>query len=68
MDTGPGIPEDVLPRITEPLFSTKSFGTGLGLPTVQRILEEHGGGVEIDSEPGHGTRVRLWLPDTPVDG
>ena len=61
-DTGPGIPEDVLPRVLEPLFSTKPFGTGLGLPTVQRIMAEHGGGLEIGSEPGRGTRVVLWLP------
>ena len=61
-DTGPGIPEEVLPQVLEPLFSTKPFGTGLGLPTVQRTLEDHGGGIEIDSEPGRGTRVRLWLP------
>ena len=61
-DTGPGIPEDELPLIMEPLYSTKSFGTGLGLPTVQRILEEHGGGIRIDSEAGCGTRVSLYLP------
>lgn len=61
-DNGPGIPADHLGRVMEPLFSTKSFGTGLGLPTVQRIMEEHGGGIEITSEPGKGTLVRLLLP------
>lgn len=61
-DNGPGIPADCLDQVMEPLFSTKSFGTGLGLPTVQRILEEHGGGIEIESEPGQGALVRLWLP------
>lgn len=63
-DTGPGIPEDVLPQILEPLFSTRSFGTGLGLPIVQRIMQEHGGGVEITSEENKGTRVVLWFPVT----
>ncbi len=45
-DSGPGIPAEVLPQVLEPLFSTKTFGTGLGLPTVQRIMEAHGGGLE----------------------
>ena len=61
-DTGPGIPDDILPQVMEPLFSTKPFGTGLGLPTVKRIMEQHDGGVEVDSAPGSGTRVVLWLP------
>ncbi len=60
-DNGPGIPGDELANVLEPLYSTKPFGTGLGLPTVQRIMEEHGGGFEIDSKEGQGTRVVLWL-------
>ena len=61
-DRGPGIPADVLPRIFEPLFSTKGFGVGLGLPVVKRIMEQHGGGIEIDGAGTSGTRVCLWLP------
>jgi len=61
-DTGQGMTPDVLAQVVEPLFSTKSFGTGLGLPTVKRIMEDHGGGLEIESEVGKGTRVELWLP------
>ena len=61
-DNGPGIPADVRPMIFEPLFSTKGFGVGLGLPAVKQIMEQHGGGIDIDSVPGQGARVRLWLP------
>lgn len=61
-DNGPGIPETVLPQVFEPLFSTKSFGTGLGLPTVKQIVEQHGGVIKIDSEPGRGARVTVLLP------
>ena len=62
-DTGPGMPADVLAKVFEPLFSTKSFGTGLGLPTVRQIVEQHGGKVEIISNPGSGTRVVVRLPN-----
>lgn len=61
-DTGPGIPDDIRARIMEPLFSTRNSGTGLGLPTVQRIMDEHGGSLRIDSMPGRGTQVTLRLP------
>ena len=64
-DTGPGIPPDVYQKIFEPLYSTKGFGMGLGLPVVKQIMEQHGGGIEIDSEEGRGTKVCLWLPTSP---
>jgi signal transduction histidine kinase len=60
-DTGAGIPPDVLPKVFEPLFSTKSFGTGLGLPMVKQIVEQHGGTITITSEAGKGTRVTVRL-------
>ncbi len=61
LDSGPGIPENLLAKVLEPLFSTKSFGTGLGLSIVQRIMQEHGGGVNIANQNPHGARVTLWL-------
>jgi signal transduction histidine kinase len=62
LDTGPGIPEENLSRIFEPLFSTKSFGTGLGLATVRQIVIQHAGTIRIDSTPGAGTGVFVHLP------
>lgn len=62
IDTGPGIPSDIREKIFDPLFSTKSFGVGLGLAIVEDIMAAHGGGVEIESEPGRRTEVLLWLP------
>ena len=61
-DTGPGIAPENLARVFEPLFSTKSFGTGLGLPTVKQIVNQHDGTIVIDSEVGKGTRVTVRLP------
>jgi PAS domain S-box-containing protein len=61
-DTGCGIPVKMMDRIFEPLFSTKSFGVGLGLSIVKSIMEQHGGGVEISSQTDMGTTVVLWLP------
>jgi signal transduction histidine kinase len=61
-DTGPGIAPETLERIFEPLFSTKSFGTGLGLPTVKQIVNQHGGSIAVDSTPGQGSCVSVRLP------
>jgi signal transduction histidine kinase len=61
-DNGPGIPAENLAKVFEPLFSTKSFGTGLGLPMVKQVIEQHGGKVDIASPPGKGTKVTIRLP------
>lgn len=61
-DTGPGIPDEVMAQIFEPLFSTKNFGIGLGLPTAKHIVEQHGGNIEVETEEGRGTSFVLWLP------
>lgn len=61
-DTGPGIPADDLGAIFEPYFTTKSDGTGLGLMIVQRIVRDHGGEIEVRSEPNTGTTFTLYLP------
>ena len=61
-DNGPGITPDDFKRIREPLFTTKSFGIGLGIPAVEKILENHGGGLEIKSEFGHGASMTAWFP------
>jgi len=61
-DNGEGIPQANLDKIYEPLYSTKSFGVGLGLPIVKGIMEQHLGGIDIDSQVGIGTKVTLWLP------
>lgn len=67
-DTGAGIPAELQPRVFEPYFSTKKSGTGLGLPTVRRVVEEHGGTVALQSEVGKGTQFTLRLPAPRVRG
>jgi PAS domain S-box-containing protein len=61
-DCGSGIPEDLLPQIFEPFFSTKSEGTGLGLFVSQNIAQEHGGRIEVDTEEGNGCAFTVHLP------
>jgi signal transduction histidine kinase len=72
-DTGVGIPAEYLARVTEPFFTTKEegMGTGLGLAICRRIVRQHRGTLEIESESGKGTTVRVTLPvksDTNVSG
>lgn len=66
-DTGTGIPPDVLERMFEPFFSTKTLekGTGLGLSTVRGIVKSHGGFVKVSSEAGQGSEFRVYWPATP---
>jgi len=61
---GPVIPPDVLPHVFEFFYSTKSGGTGIGLALCQRIMDEHGGAIVIDSVPETGTTLTLTLPPT----
>jgi signal transduction histidine kinase len=62
-DTGEGILEEDLPRIFDLYFTTKDAGTGLGLSIVQRVIAEHGGWIDVDSNPGKGTTFRICLPE-----
>lgn len=66
-DNGPGIPPELLNRVFDPYFTTKSQGTGLGLVIVMNIVEAHGGTVQVSSEPGAGTTVHFSLPRRPRD-
>ncbi|OAG27778.1 sensor histidine kinase [Thermodesulfatator autotrophicus] len=61
-DTGPGIPKEILPHIFKPFYSTKRRRTGLGLPYVKQIIEEHRGKIFIESTSGKGTTVTIYLP------
>lgn len=62
IDTGPGIPADRLAKIFTPYFTTKAGGSGLGLPTSRRLIEEHGGRIEVYSEVGRGSDFQITLP------
>lgn len=62
IDTGPGIPPEHMPRIFQPYYTTKAGGSGLGLPTSRRLVEEHAGRLEVHSEPGRGTDFVITLP------
>ncbi len=59
---GPPIPPEVMKRVFDPFFTTRSDGTGLGLPVVQHVALMHGGHVTASSEQGHGTRFAIWIP------
>ena len=61
-DNGPGIAPENINRIREPLFTTKSFGVGLGIPAIIKILERHSGGLDIESPAGSGARFTARFP------
>lgn len=61
-DTGAGMAPEEKARIFEPFYTTKAKGTGLGLFVAHGIVQRHGGTIEVESDPGHGTRFRVALP------
>ena len=61
-DNGPGIDPDLISRIREPLYTTKSFGTGLGIPAIEQIAVQHGGRLDIQSRVGEGAEFTIYIP------
>ena len=61
-DSGPGVPAELREQIFNPFFTTKKTGVGLGLSIVSKIVDDHGGWIRVESEPGHGARFRIFLP------
>ena len=64
-DTGEGIPKDAMAKLWTPLFTTKAKGMGFGLPISKRMVEGHGGSVQIESVEGKGTTISITLPIVP---
>lgn len=67
-DTGRGIAPENLPNLFRPFFTTKGQGTGLGLSLARRIVEDHGGRIEVQSQLGKGSEFRVWLPLRRAEG
>jgi nitrogen fixation/metabolism regulation signal transduction histidine kinase len=61
-DSGHGVPPEILPRLFEPYFSTKTGGTGLGLAIARKNIEDQGGKIQVESKEGQGTTVTIFLP------
>jgi len=68
IDTGAGIDSATLARIFDPFFTTKEGGTGLGLAITEKIIAGHGGSIDVESEPGRGTTVKVTIPARPETG
>lgn len=62
IDTGCGIPAEQLPQLFRPFYTTKANGNGLGLATTRKIVLAHGGNIDVQSEPGRGTKFTIRLP------
>jgi two-component system, NtrC family, sensor histidine kinase HydH len=62
IDAGTGMTPEVLAKAFRPFYSTRSGGTGLGLPTTRKIIESHGGAIEVQSEVGRGTKFTIHFP------
>src|SRR5208337_3493222 len=61
-DSGCGIKEENINRIFDPFFTTRTSGTGLGLSITKRIVEEHGGRIEVESNRGSGAKFKIYIP------
>lgn len=62
IDTGSGIPPEIMERLFSPFFTTKANGTGLGLAVTRKIVDDHGGRIEVNSQVGQGTTFSIFLP------
>ena len=61
-DTGPGIPQAILPKIFDSFFTSREDGTGLGLAIVKRILRDHRGDISVEATSSSGTTFKFWIP------
>jgi signal transduction histidine kinase len=62
IDTGVGMSPEVVAKLFRPFFTTRQGGTGLGLATTRKIIEAHGGTIDVQSAPGRGTKFTIRLP------
>ena len=67
-DSGPGFPSEIMANAFEPYVTTKPKGTGLGLPIVKKIIEEHGGKIALTNRPEGGAEIRIVLQATTPGG